>query len=375
MVEERWESSPPPAKKMKVSPLSSGLWSLPDEVAVNCLAQISRFDLAALAIASKGHRSLVSSPELLELRRRMGCRETCFYVCMRIVSPDADPSPPPPPRWFILSPHHRLNPIPSNPCQATESSSYVMVDGGIYVLGGLIDGHRTQDVWFLDCFSHTWSRAPSMKMPRASASANLVDGRIYVSGGCVKEKANPTNWSEVFDLKTQTWGHWYLPKLRFSICHSVVIEEEKKVYAVDEARRSFYLLPSKCLFWRFTKPDDDFIPETRNDWCVIGKRLFCRGACGRILWCEPNELRWKPVKGLEELYDICRLSSNSAGNIVIFWNSHLRQTWLWSAEISLQGPKQGELWGKIEWSDAVFKLDTLSHSSLLFSASVLVSAK
>ncbi|CAN6888315.1 unnamed protein product [Brassica oleracea] len=371
MEEERW---PPRAKKMKVSPSSSGLWSLPDEVVVNCLAQgqISRFDLAALAIASKSHRSLVSSPELLELRRRMGCTETCLYVCMRI-----SPDPSSPPGWFILSPHHRLNPIPipSNPCQAPESSSYVAVDGGIYVLGGLIDGHRTQDVWFLDCFSHTWNRAPSMKMPRASASANLVDGRIYVSGGCVEEKANPINWSEVFDLKTQTWGHWYLPKLRFSFCQSVVIEEEKKVYAVDEGRRSFYLLPSECLFWRFSKTSDDFIPGTRNDWCAIGKLLFCRGTCGRILWCEPSELLWKPVMGLEEHYDICRLSTNSAGNIVIFWNSHLRQTWLWSAEISLRR-EQGEIWGKMEWSDAVFKLDSLSHSSkILFSASVLVSAK
>ncbi|CAN6886717.1 unnamed protein product, partial [Brassica oleracea] len=311
--EERRESSPPPAKKMKVSPSSSGLWSLPDEVAVNCLAQISRFDLAALAIASKIHRSLVSSPELLELRRRKGCTETCFYVCMRI-----SPDPSRPPRWFILSPHHRLNPIPWNPSQASESSSYVAVDGGIYVLGGLIDGrHRTRDVWFLDCFYHTWTRVPSMKMPRASASANLVDGKIYVSGGCVEEKANPTNWSEVFDIKTQTWGHWYLPKLRFSICQSVVIEEEKKVYVVDEGRRSFYLLPTECLFWRFNKTICDFIPGTRNDWCAIGRLLFCRGTtCGRILWCEPNELRWKPVKGLEELYDICRLIGNSAGNIV-----------------------------------------------------------
>lgn len=356
---------------MKVSP-SSGLCSLPDDVAVTCLAQISRFDLAALATASKSHRALVSSPELSELRRRMGCIETCLYVCMRISGGN--------PRWFVLNPQHRrLNPIPSNPNQAPESSSFVAVDGGIYVLGGLINCRLSSDVWFLDCFSHTWNRVPSMRRPRVYASANLVDGKIYVCGGC-REEADSTNWAEVFDLKTQTWGTWFLPKIKSRIWHSVVIEEEKRVYGVDVEGDSFHLLPSKRMF--FWRPDlrRDFFSRNKDDWCAIGKLLFCRAPFGTILWCDPNELRWKQVKGLEEHcdnIDICRLCTNSAGNIVIFWISSLvRQTWLCSAEISLRR-KGGEIWGKVEWSDTVFKLDDILSSGfkVLYSASVLVSPK
>ena len=96
----------------------------------------------------------------------------------------------------------------------------------------------------------------------------------------------------------------------------------------------------------------DSKPGHRNDWCALGKLLYCRDTRGRILWCEPDELDWKEVKGLEELQqslfssssssssssrqvrhtlnpcttnvksDIIRLSSNSDGNIVIFWNAH-----------------------------------------------------
>ncbi|ESQ38628.1 hypothetical protein EUTSA_v10028916mg [Eutrema salsugineum] len=216
---------PPPFSKRRntkdVSLSWSGLWSLlPDAVAVNCLAHASRLDLAALAVASKCHRSLVASPDLWDLRWRMGCRETYFYVCLRII-------PDPTPQWFILNRNRRLGPIPIpwNPYQAQESSSFVVVDRGIYIIGGLINGNLTSDVFFLDYFFHTWRRVPSMKMARACASASLVDGKIYVLGGC-GEDADSSNWVEIFDPKTQTWGNWFLPKLSYNIHQSVVIEEK-----------------------------------------------------------------------------------------------------------------------------------------------------
>lgn len=162
-------------------------------------------------------------------------------------------------------------------------------------------------------------------------------------------------------------------------------------------------MPSESMFLTMIKIDSK--PGNRNDWGAIGKLLYCRGTHGRILWCEPDELDWKEVKGLEELqqsisgsrqvlhtlnpcralhctptnvkYDINRLCSNSAGNIVIFWNAHLEDPEsleFLSAEISVER-RGSEIWGKIEWSDAIFKLDPRSHSysiKVLYSASVHV---
>ncbi|CAN6845085.1 unnamed protein product [Brassica oleracea var. botrytis] len=129
----------------------------------------------------------------------------------------------------------------------------------------------------------------------------------------------------------------------------------------------------------------DSKPGDRDDWCLIGGFLFSRGAGRTILWCLPEEFDWKEVNGLEELqqqqlveYDITKLSTNYASNIVIFWNAGATESLeLWSAEISLTKieASQGlEIRGKIEWSGSVYKLDyPLSESNrvkVLFAASV-----
>ncbi|XP_010445232.1 PREDICTED: putative F-box/kelch-repeat protein At5g03000 [Camelina sativa] len=163
------EVPPDNKRRKKTSPSLSGLSLLPDEIALICLARVSRFDHAALSLVSKSHRSLGASPELFYLRREMGCTNASLYVCM-CVFPD------PAPRWFILTPNRWLNPIPSNPYQAPGASCFVAVDGGIYVIGGLIDdGIPTSDVSFLHCYSHTWHCVTSMNTPRASALASSRD--------------------------------------------------------------------------------------------------------------------------------------------------------------------------------------------------------
>ncbi|XP_019086096.1 PREDICTED: putative F-box/kelch-repeat protein At3g24610 [Camelina sativa] len=327
----------------------------------------------------------------------MGCTEEYYYVCLSI-------PPAPTPRWLILrrggptlddaavnkSVNHRLRPIPSHPYQPPESSSFVKLNLGIYVIGGLIDGNPTSSVLLLDCLSHTWSRIRSMRVARASPAVNVVDGKIYVFGGC--EEVDSSNWAEVFDPKTKTWDTLpvpedpEIPKNTSVIDKSVVMEG--KVYAVDEKDQSFYFLPREGI-WRRGNPDSK--RGTRKDWCAIGKLLHCCGTRGKILWCEADELDWKEVKGLDVVQwcvfalkanncamdetlawklhmtedGFSRLSSNSRGNIVVFWRVHIPRTErleLWCAEISLERREGGDIWGIIEWADAVSKLNRFSYN-------------
>ncbi|KAL1208165.1 putative F-box/kelch-repeat protein [Cardamine amara subsp. amara] len=333
-----------------------GLLSLPDEVALNCMAQVSRLDLAAVAMASKRHRSLVVSPELWDVRCRMGSMEASLYVLMQIFP---DPSP----RWFILHPvQRRLKPVKSSLYADPETGScFVVLDWGICTIGGLKNGKPTPEVSFFDCFEHKVYLFPPMKMARCGASASLIDKKIYVFGGCW-DVADSSNWVEVFDFKTLTWDFLFVftPKMPLNIQQSVVMiqDKEKEVYAVDEDGQHFSFSPSKCILVPNGKTDSN--PEYRNDWLSFGPYLLCRGIGGRILWCFPYQFDWKEVKGLEELQqrcgcdDIIKLCFNSATTIAIFWKARPQALLeLWYAKISLEKRIEGDLWGEMEFSGPV----------------------
>lgn len=413
-------------QKKDASPSSSSRLSLlPHDIVLNCLSRLSRLESAVLSLTSKSYNSLVVSPDLCRTRELMGYTEEYCYVCLSI-------PPDPTPRWFILrrggptlddtaaakkSVNRWLRPIPSYPYQAPESSSFVVLDYGIYVIGGIIHGNPTSDVLLLDCLSHSWRRIRPMRVARASAAANVVDGKIYVFGGC--QEVDSSNWAEVYDQKTQTWDTLPSPEdpeIRRNtsmIDQSVVIQG--KVYALDEENQSFYYLPREGI-WR--RGDQDSKPGNRKDWCAIGKLLYSCGSRGKILWCEADKLDWKEVMGLDD-FDWClfgikgnycaenvniawklnwtqngfsRLSTNSRRNIVVFWKVHLRRIEkkhfpgpdkflingtkrleLWSAEISLKRSPGGEMWGTIEWADLVSQLDPLSYTvKVLYSVSLNV---
>ncbi|VVB02334.1 unnamed protein product [Arabis nemorensis] len=354
---------------------SNSLWSLPDEMVVKCLAHLSRLDLAAFAMTSQRHRCLVDSSELCDLRWEMGCIEASLFVCLHF-PPETSP------RWFIFHPvQRRLRPIYPRLGQSL-SSSFVKIDRGIFVIGGSIKGDPTAEVWFLDCFKHTWYRIPPMKMPRVFPSASLIDGKIYVFGGLRDNAADPSNWAEVFDLKTRTWEFLFVSTPK-TIFQNVVIDN-KELYAVDKDGQVLSFSPSKLggTFVACEKTDHS-MPRYRNDWCLIGTLLFCR-AFDTLWWCEPSELDWKQVKGLEEElphpkdwgFYITKVFTNSAGNIVILWHTHPRGLLdnldLWCAEVSVEkrmGSSELELWGKFEWASAVVGL--LDYLPVAFEIHVL----
>ncbi|XP_056860327.1 F-box/kelch-repeat protein At4g39560-like [Raphanus sativus] len=340
-------------KKLKLSCSSppSGLSLLPDEIVLSCLARVSKSDHASLSLVSKWHRSVVASPELYDFRSLLGFTENRIYLCLRI-------PPDPNPRWFTLSPktlNLRLVPVRSYFYQPPEASCMVAHGCGIYIMGGKIDGRATSNVLFLDCRSHTWSTLPSMGMARYSAVAGVVDGRIYVFGGC--EGRESGKWGEVFDPKQQTWDALPMPPPRCDfplVCESIVIEEQK-VVVMNGLGICLSYIPSESK-WKKGYRD---ISGIKRCWHVIDNVVYCSLSGGQILWCEPSELEWnekmewREVMGLESLRDTLAASKmvNYGGGLEI-----------WCAEISLEIRKKTcEIIGNIVWSEAVMTLDPPPH--------------
>ncbi|KAF8112955.1 hypothetical protein N665_0058s0054 [Sinapis alba] len=336
-----------------------GLLSLPDDVFVDCLAQLSRSDLVALAMVSRRHRYIAVSRKLWAMRHRMDSVDPYMYVFMHMYP---DPSP----RWFVLHPvqrrlrrvHPRLFPA------ALAGSCFVTTDSGIYTIGGLINGKPTSEVTYFDCIDHAVYCIEPMKMPRSGASASLIkeDGKkkkIYVFGGCWDHDdvtADSSNWVEAYDFETRTWEFLSVstPKMPLKIKESMVMGE-KRVYAVDEDGELFIFSTSECKFWAGEEKESD--PENKNDWHLFDYTFFCRGVGGRILWRSPSDLDWKEVKGLEELQQqhIIKICGFSVDRMAIFWSQGpaYQTLELWVAEISLKRHWVGEeleVWGNIEWS-------------------------
>ncbi|WZZ09989.1 hypothetical protein YC2023_095910 [Brassica napus] len=373
---------------------------LPDEIVMNCLAFVPRLDHGSLYLVSKLHRSLMLSPELYQARSLMGRTEHCIYLCLRNA---ADPFV----RWYAFYPkaaavNHPSPLVPIRPhlYQPPAASSVVAHGWGIYVIGGMIGGKRSSRVFFLDCRSHTWTNLPSMMLARACAAAGVVDGKIYVFGG-VKEP-NPGKWVvEVFDPKRQTWStlstqpqpqpqtqpdDMYSPSL---MPESGVIEVEKtkKIFGLNEKGNVWLYTPSQRI-WKTGNSDTN---KLRKGWHVIDNVIYSCVAGGWILWCEASdmeesaggEMNWRQVMGLEDLrVALCASRvvnytrgftpseylddmlpghklSNSGPNMLLFWDC--LADWKWEircAEISLQRRKgTGEIWGTVEWSEAVTRID------------------
>ncbi|ESQ46287.1 hypothetical protein EUTSA_v10000490mg [Eutrema salsugineum] len=342
-------------KKRSLASSSYGFSSLPDELVLDCFARVSRMDHAALSLTSKSYRSLVISPELYETRSQMGFMEGCIYVCLDTLLRSN-------PRWFILWRRKQKT----------------------------TDSMLTSRVSFLDCRTHTWSQVPSMGVARTEAKAGVLDGKIYVMGGCCcDDYEDPLNVAEVFNPKMQT-------RSRVLITEPVINNKVSVVVRPDS------------WFINFRSEEGKWNDLNIRDACVMDRLLYCCDYLGRIMWCDPwsgvrnGRMEWNKVYGLDDTlqllgfflsgsrsmcfdgemsvvwhcYMLKRGYTNgfqdllpgfklsiSGGKIVIFWerlveeNENPKSRQIWCAEITVERRKGGQIWGMVQWSNPVFTID------------------
>ncbi|WZZ23512.1 hypothetical protein YC2023_006913 [Brassica napus] len=322
----------------------------------------ARSDHATLSRVSKRYRSLVASPELYEVRSQLGY--SCFYVCLSICGPYSTS------RWFIISREKTVNKLmtPIPPCPSShplKGFSVGSLECGIYVIGGSIKRKReyfrssdplSSSVLLLDCRTHTWRQVPSMKVARCGAAAGVVDGKIYVLGGC---KYNET-YGEVFDSKTQTWTP--LPPVPDSVRADMPIRKTmvmgEKVYAVPfwNSPNLLYYSPNEGIWVRRMK-DVDFSKIGTKSYCfsMADNVLYSCDDYGNMFWSEPEDSEWKKVEGLGALHNYFYKPMAS-----FIWDTspcdELLRTFvdIWCAEISFERlHDRGKIVGKIEWLQSV----------------------
>ncbi|CAL9242749.1 unnamed protein product, partial [Arabidopsis halleri] len=347
--------------------------SLPDDLLLTCFARVSRLYYPTLSLVSKSFRTILASPELGKTRALLNRTETCLYVCLKFRH---DPNQ----RWFTLcrKPNQTLTnvtdkkknssgyvlvpiPIPSSP--PAHYDGLVAVGSNIYAIGGSVRKEFSSRVSILDCRSHTWHEAPSMSIKRNYPTANVVDGRIYVAGG-IKD-FNSSNWMEVFDTKTQTWEHVLSPLAKRCgrhIYNSTVIEG--KLYVSGFKGVAYKPKEDKWIPIR-ERMNIELALLDPHSYCAIDnvQYYYRPGQITWTTWYDYDELRdWIELKGLEGLPKIDRSSTvklaDCGGKLVVLWDKYVpasgdKEKMIWCAEISLERRNSEEIWGKVEWFDEV----------------------
>ncbi|EXC19716.1 F-box/kelch-repeat protein SKIP6 [Morus notabilis] len=355
---------------------------LPNDVALNLLARVPRQYHPILSAVSKPIRSAVSSPHFFSLRSLLNVTETVPYLRVRAFRGIHER---PYDNWFAV--HRNPNPTNNNllkfapvPRIPRDSeirfSACAVVGPKIYVIGGRVirtiedpQGRRygpSSDVWILDCRSHTWERGPSMRSPRALASAAVVDGKIYVVGG-----TQTALWAEVLDPTVGRWEdipgpldgtdpelfNFQLVDGKISICLNS-----------DESNLIEFRLNTTTKTWEVV--GNEFSPT--SDICVVdgvSYSSFGRNV-GKIERFDEKIGEWKELKGVEEgkpeyVFGHRQTLINLDGRLVVlFAEMRLEETidpkmgkaGLWCAEIDVTENGDGDWWGRVNWSDKVVLL-------------------
>lgn len=101
------------------------------------------------------------------------------------------------------------------------SPNACIINNNIYVIGGVFNGEPTNAVEAYDPSLNSWVSKAPLNQARWGHIAEVVDGKIYVMGGCFTTLGEPTNDMQVYDPLSDTWssaGRMPIARLAFGSC-------------------------------------------------------------------------------------------------------------------------------------------------------------
>ncbi|KAL5540934.1 hypothetical protein UlMin_044910 [Ulmus minor] len=376
---------------------------LPSDVARECLARIPLWQHPKLSIVSKSNKSLMKSPLLFSSRTKLNCTEHVLYLTLRSSS-NLD-------SWYILYRKPHLNPNPtgqdfkiltvhippiSNP---SFQSQIILLGTKIYVLGGFFSGFQpSSDVWVLDCRFNTWEQGLSLPMGRFFFIAGAIDGKIHLSDTSCNKAFDPVSGrleeflrsEDVQTFKGKRLLLWY-----------VFVAGGRFYGNVDDGEGSITVLyePTTNAWIGLGKDEDrlhlDFCYH--RNFCEIDGVLYYCDSLGKLRGFNVENEVLKDLRGVdEELIFPDGKVANVGGRLVVVWKKEKRgekeeegkgkrngegegeengeekekEVDIWYAEIELKNLGDGDLRGKILFSQKI--LSASSGSKFVHFASVSV---
>nr|VDC91881.1 unnamed protein product [Brassica oleracea] len=374
------ETEPSEKKDKNLNP-SLSLFSLPDDIVLNCIARISTSYYPKLSLVSKTFASLISSYELYKTRCLQNTYEEILHVCLQFPM-DRRPS------WFSLwlKPNQTL----TNDLERKEKSSrnallvqirssycphrpkfMFMVGSEWYAINQY--GYPASDLSVYKSGIWDWREAPNMTVARGEdVIAGVLNDKIYVMGGCSKDESK--NWAEVFDTNTQTWESLPDPgvQLRCSPLRKIEVWG-KKIYVISSKRIEYDVYDTKEGRWEVEVQSPMF-----EFSCVIENVRYYYGNKG-FLWYDEKLKDWRTINGLSVLVRHCRGGSGKiemadySGKLLMIWDKykqykHHPEKKIWCALIAFEKRNNDdEVWGKVEWANIVL---TVPNSCVLLSSEI-----
>ncbi|CDY26240.1 BnaA06g11770D [Brassica napus] len=308
----------------------TNLSSLPDEMVIDFLAHISISYYPKLSLVSKRFNSLILSRELLFARYHLKTREHILQILTNDMEEDKS-----------TTRNTLLVPIPSSYSPYVTDLSMGMVGSKQYIVKDYNIPPTPLPMWVRNQneSTHAWREAPRMKVARDNPMVAILDGKIYVVGGCKADET--TNWAEVFDTNTQTWESLPDPgaELRSSLLKSTKVTDGK-VYVRSNAKNEYYYYDPKEGKWGVVTEALQFERACliENVWYYCGEEYFS--------WFDTKLQKWKMVKGLEVL------NRNCCAGALAFEECENKN--IWCSVITLErGGGGDDVWGHVEWASVV----------------------
>lgn len=210
-------------------------------------------------------------------------------------------------------------------------------------------------VWVFDARFNRWEEGAKMRIGREFAAAGVINGKIYVLGGCnVDNRTKSNNWAEVYDPTIGSWEGVPSPvEIREKIMHgSAVIDN--KMYAM--ADRGGVALDPEEMSWGCVSTEMDL--GWRGRATVVDDVLFCYDYLGKIKGFDVEEFAWRELKGLEKDLPnfLCGATmANVGGKLCVVWvgQGSGRRIKVSCAEIQVRKDCFGELWGSTVWCQEI----------------------